>query len=322
MDLFHSGYLLRGDYMKESRLYVLFILVAAFCWGTSGVFTKKITLYGFTPIEMGFIKTFIATLILIAFFCRKDKGIFKLKNTGDFFDLALISIFGYSLYSIAYIFTANEVGVGIAGAMLYTKTSFVLLFSAIILREKITLIKIFIILLTILGCLSISGVFSTGNFVFTPKGLFWGVTSGIGFSIYDVIGKRSLNKYSSETVTLYTFMIASAFMGVLANPITTVIKVFQTNTLPIMVLYAIVVSVIPYMLYVKGLSKVEVSVAAVISTFELMVASVAGIIFYNEPITFFKVLGITLMISAVCFLNISSSRKVVKSTNIGEINYD
>lgn len=42
MDLFHCGYFLRGDYMKESRLYVLFILVAAFCWGTSGVFTKKI----------------------------------------------------------------------------------------------------------------------------------------------------------------------------------------------------------------------------------------------------------------------------------------
>lgn len=307
--------------MKISKTYALFIIIAAFCWGISGIFTKIISQYGFTPFEMGFIKTFIAMLILLVFFYKKDKKIFKLQKKG-LIDLIAISIPGYSLYSVAYIFTVNEVGVGLAGAMLYTKTAFVLVFSAFIFREKITLNKLFIILLTIFGCLSISGVLSSETLAFTLKGVFWGGASGIGFAIYDVVGKRSLNRYSSETVTLYTFMIASIFMGVLANPITTIAKIFQTNTLPFMILYAMVVSVIPYMLYVKGLSKVEVSVAAVISTFELMVASLAGIVLYNEPITFFKILGVLLMISAVFVLSISSSKKTVKLPDVREIDYD
>lgn len=66
--------------MKGNRFYVLFILIAAFCWGISGIFTKVITHYGFTPIEMGFIKTFIAMLVLMVYFYKKDKTIFKLKS--------------------------------------------------------------------------------------------------------------------------------------------------------------------------------------------------------------------------------------------------
>lgn len=308
--------------MKGSKIYAVFILIAAFCWGVSGIFTKVITHYGFTPFEMGFIKTFIAMLILMVYFYGKDKTILKLQSKGDLKDLIAISILGYSLYSVAYIFTVNEIGVGLAGAMLYTKTAFVLVFSAFIFREKITLKKLCIILLTISGCICISGIFSSGAIIFTMKGILWGIASGIGFAIYDVIGKRSLNKYRSETVTLYTFMIATVFMAVLANPITTISKIFQTNTLPFMGLYAIVVSVVPYMLYVKGLSKVEVSVAAVISTFELMVATIAGIILYDEPITFFKIVGIVLIISAVYVLSIQPQKKVIESRNVGEIDYD
>ncbi len=308
--------------MKNSKVYPLFIVIAAFCWGISGIFTKVITHYGFTPFEMGFIKTFIAMLILMVYFSRKGKNIYNLQKRSDLKDLIVISILGYSLYSVAYIFTVNEMGVGLAGAMLYTKTAFVLVFSAVVFRKKITVKSLLIIALTISACLCISGVFSSQQIPITFKGLAWGVASGIGFAIYDVIGKRSLDKYSSETVTLYTFMIASVFMGILANPVTTITKIFQMNTLPFMILYAMVVSVVPYMLYVKGLSKVDVSVAAVISTFELMVASVAGIVLYDEPITFFKILGILLMISAVCVLSISSSKKAAKLTNVGEIEYD
>jgi len=295
--------------MKSNKVYILFIIIAAFCWGISGIFTKVITRSGFTPIEMGFIKTFIAMLILMGYFYWKDKSVFKLQKKEDLKDLIAISILGYSLYSVAYIFTVNEIGVGLGGAMLYTKTAFVLVFSAFIFREKITSKKLVIILLTISGCVCLSGILSSEAATFTIKGLIWGIASGIGFATYDVIGKRSLHKYPSGTVTLYTFMIASVFMGVLANPITTIMKVLQTNTLPFMVLYAIVVSVIPYMLYVIGLSKIEVSVAAVISTFELMVATVAGSILYDEQITIFKILGIILMISAVCVMSISSSKK-------------
>ncbi|WP_352399256.1 DMT family transporter [Anaerotignum sp.] len=308
--------------MKNSNAYPLFIMIAAFCWGISGIFTKVITRHGFTPMEMGFIKTFIAMLILMVYFSKKGKGVYKLKKKADLKDFITISIFGYSLYSVAYIFTVNEIGVGLAGAMLYTKTGLVLVFSSFVFGKKITLKSLLIIMLTILGCLCISGVFSPQQVSITFKGIAWGVASGIGFAIYDVFGKRSLDKYSSETVTLYTFIIATILMGILANPITTIVKIFQMNTLPFMILYAMVVSVVPYLLYAKGLSKVDVSVAAVISTFELMVASVAGIVLYNESITFLKIVGILFMISSVCVLSISSSNKAAKRTNVGEIEYD
>lgn len=299
--------------MKTGKAYAFLIVIAAFCWGISGIFTKTISEYGFTPMEMGFIKTFFALVILCIYFCAKDRSVFKLEKISDIKYFAVMSILGYSLYSVAYIFTVNEIGVGLGGAMLYTKLAFVLVFSKILLGQRITLKKFIVMSMVISGCVCLSGIFSSGPVAFTPKGLFWGLASGIGFSLYDVTGKNALSKYSSETVTLYTFMIATVFMAVFGGPVSALAKIGKTGTWGFMLIYAMVISVIPYMLYVRGLSKVEASTASIISTFELLVAAAAGVILYNEPLTLFKALGIALIIAAVCVMSINIDAKRVEA---------
>ena len=283
--------------------------MAAFCWGIAGIFTKSITPHGFTALEMVFLKNFIGLIILFFISLPKGKELFKIKNMSDLLNLIFAGVFGYALYSFAFIETLNEMGVGIAGVMLYSKCAFVMIIMRILYREPITAKKLVAMIMTIAGCISISGMISSGNTTFTAKGMAWGIVSGIGFAIYDVFSKKSLDKYSSETVTFYIFLISTVFTAFIANPLTSFNKVLTTNTTILILSYGIVVSALPYFLYANGLSKMDVSLASVLSTFELLTAAVAGIILYNEPLTISKVAGIVLIIGAVCVLNISVKKK-------------
>ena len=284
------------------------IIGAAFCWGIGGVFTKMITPYGYTSMEMAFLKTFVG-LIILSFAVLKNRSILKLSHKKDLINLCIISIFGYTLYAVAFIKTVNEIGVGIAGAMLYTKCMFVLIFSRILFGDIITFKKALAIFLTLMGCIFISGILTQGETHFTIKGFVWGILSGIGFAIYDVTGKKTLERNSSQTVNFYTFLISTIFIGIIVNPVTAITRVIETNTFFLIVAYGIMISALPYILYVLGLSKVDVSIAAVVSTFELLTAITAGAFLYNEPLTVFKVMGIICIISAVCILNLSGKKQ-------------
>ena len=298
--------------MKNNVMSYFLIIGAAFCWGMGGVFTKIITPYGYTSMEMAFLKTLVGFIIL-SIAVLKNRDIIKLSSRKDLINLCIISIFGYSLYAVAFIKTVNEIGVGIAGAMLYTKCMFVLIFSRILFGDIITFKKALAIFLTLMGCVFISGIFSQGEVHFTIKGFAWGIFSGIGFAIYDVVGKQTLERNSSQTVNFYTFLISTVFIGILANPVTAVARVFETNTFPLIIAYGIMISALPYILYVLGLSRVDVSVAAVVSTFELLTAITAGAVLYNESLTVFKVIGIICIISAVCILNLSGKKTNAQS---------
>ena len=295
--------------MNKKVFAYFLIIAAAFCWGTGGVFTKMIMPYGYTSFEMVFLKTLVGLIILSAVAFINNPKMYKLEKWSDLLNIAGMSIFGYSLYAVAFVFTVNEIGVGVAGAMLYTKCVFVMILSKIFFGSKITLKKILIIVMTVVGCLCISEVFTSGGESFTIKGMAWGFSSGVGFAIYDVLGKKSLDKYSSETVNFYNFLIATVFIAVLANPVSAVTRMIETETYLLIIMSGVMMAALPYLMYVKGLSKVDVNVASVISTFELFTACVAGVALYNEPLTFERIMGIILIIGAVYMLNLSAEKE-------------
>lgn len=167
-------------------------------------------------------------------------------------------------------------GVGIGGAMLYTKCAFVIILERWFFQKKITAKKIFTVLLTITGCMGIAGLFSGVFEQITAKGLLFGFLSGVGFAIYDVMSKKVLDKNTSETVTFYTFFIASIVVGFIVHPLEILQVIMQNDLLPIVILYGFVVSGLPYILYVWALSKIDAGIVAIVSTFELFTAVFAS----------------------------------------------
>ena len=63
----------------------------------------------------------------------------------------------------------------------------------------------------------------------------------------------------------------------------------------------------PYILYTKGLEKVETSLAAILATSEPVTAALVGIIIFHEPMGWHDAAGMLLIVSSIVVININKA---------------
>ena len=138
----------------------------------------------------------------------------------------------------------------------------------------------------------------------SPIIIFTGLSSGVCYALYSIFGRVALKKYSSATVTVYTFLFAAiASMFLVDFPAMKDTIVTSPNALILAIVFAYVGAFLPYIFYTKGLQNTEPGKAAVMATFEAVVASVAGILVFNETLTLIAAIGIILVLFSVFLLN-------------------
>ena len=66
----------------------------------------------------------------------------------------------------------------------------------------------------------------------------------------------------------------------------------------------LVCAVVPYLLYTKGLERVEPGQASILATIEPFVAAAVGMLCFAEPMTMSKAIGMVLIFCSIVILNI------------------
>ena len=158
------------------------------------------------------------------------------------------------------------------------------------------------LVLAFLGCCFVAGILN-GALTLTPEGLLLGIGSGLFYSSYTIFGRFALKHYQPFTVTFYTFLIAgigSLFMTSPGDLSTT----FHSPMGILLSLGLMVVgTVIPYLLYTKGLSDLgDSGKASILASVEPVVASLVGIAAFGEPMTLGVVLGLVCILASVYIL--------------------
>ena len=197
----------------------------------------------------------------------------------------------------------------VASVLLYTSPIFVTLMSAVLFRERMTVIKAIALVLAFFGCVLVTGILQREE-TLSLKGILLGLGSGFGYALYSIFSKYAMRKYSSETVTVYTFFVAGAAslpLGFLGADLSG-LSLDGTSLLAALML-SLVCCVLPYVLYTKGLQKIEAGRASVIATCEPVVASVLGVAVFHETMTPWQGMGILLVLGAVVILSIGDRKK-------------
>ncbi|WP_458408214.1 DMT family transporter [Anaerotignum sp.] len=282
--------------------YIL-VIIAGVCWGLIGVFTKAIDTLGFTEIQMLFVKGVLATtmLFLITFF--KDKSQLKLKNWKDIRYFVGTGICSFSFFSWAYMKAVNLTNLGVAAVLLYTAPTFVMLFSILLFKEKMTKTKGIVLLMTFVGCIFVTGLLE-GGLNFTWQGIAIGLAAGVGYALYSIFGTYAIRAgYGSLTISLYTFLLATIVITFLVEPAVVVTQITEMGQWPLAISFALLTTVVPYLTYTKGLSGLPASKASVTATIEPVVAAILGIVVFHESVTMLKLTGIVLVLSSVVVMS-------------------
>ena len=280
----------------------LSVIAAGILWGVISIFVKTLSKAGIDALQISAVRMILAAICFSLFVLIKDRSKFRIRfrDIWMFIGTGIISIV---LFNTCYFYTMIHSQASIAVVLLYTSPVFVMILSAIIFKEKITVIKIIALILTICGCVLVAGL-TNGVSISFPVFMI-GIASGLFYALYSIFGEIALRKYDTMTVTVWTFifgLIGSLPLGKVPQTI----RIIKSD--PKLILFAfgiaILSTVLPYFFYTWGLKRMETSKAAILVAVEPLVGCILGMTIYQEPHNFVKILGIILILTSIVLLNI------------------
>ena len=285
---------------KSPRGAYASILAAAALWGIIGVWNRNLMAAGLSPTGIVVVRNFGGMLLLLAVFAVKDRGVFRVRreHLKYFFGTGIISVV---LFTSCYFSCQKICSLAVASILLYTAPSFVVILSAMLWKEPVTKKKLLALALTLVGCACVCGVFD-GGLTVTFTGILLGLGAGFFYALYSVFGRYALAHYSSMTVTVWTFIFAGPASLVMLRS-AEMRAVFTAPSAWLLAAGLVVFSTVaPYILYTRGLARVESGKASIMASLEPVVAALAGVLIFGEPMGLLTLLGILCVLAGVYIL--------------------
>lgn len=276
------------------------ILLAAALWGVIGFWNRRLLSGGLSPTGIVTVRNFGGMALLCAVFAVKDRGVFRVKkeHLKYFFGTGVVSVM---LFTMCYFTCQKLCSLAVASILLYTAPSFVVVLSAVLWHEAVTGRKLLALILTLLGCALVCGVFS-GEVTVTAVGLLLGLGAGFFYALYSIFGRYALAHYDSMTVTVWTFLFAGPASLVLLRRADVAAFAAQPDLLVTAACLVVFSTVLPYLFYTRGLAHVDSGRASIMASLEPVVAALTGAVVFGEPVTALTAAGILCVLGGVAIL--------------------
>lgn len=280
--------------MASKKLTYLYLIITFCAWGSLYVVSKFVL--GKVPVfTVSFLRYMIAGTVL--FFVLKKKKVKKIERQ-DYKYVILIGFLGYFLSSVAQFIGTKLSNASIASLINSMNPITIMVFAAIILKEKLTIKKAVCISLAFLGVyIIIGGVNGTGQVL----GILISIFSVISWSFVSVIVRRITKKYDALQITTYGILIA--FGCTLPFSICEFITIpnIQFDWMVILSLFymGIVCTALAHVFWNISLSMIEAGTCSLFYPVQPMVAVMLGWMFLGENISKNFVFGSILIIGGV-----------------------
>lgn len=286
------------------KLSVLFVLISGTCWAGMTIFVRMLRDLGLGTLDVVLVRCAMTSLLLFLLLLITDRGKLKLKLK-DLWIFILDAVVTVLLFNYCYFRAVNSMSIAVAVVLLYISPAFVMLLSALILKEKITRQKVFALLLMLAGTIFVTGILGSRQSV-TLAGFLLGIGAAVFYAMISIINPIAIRRgYSGATITFYTYLFAMVGALFVADRG----LVFRTVTASggnflLALGFAIVSTVLPFILYNTALKYIEPSRAAIICSIEPIVGTLISVFLYHEPMTALMILGILLIMAGIICCNL------------------
>lgn len=297
---------------KSNKLITIFPIFSGIFFGSGGIFIRRLIEMGIDSYSIVFLRVFIALPILILWLFFTDKKLFyiKLKDTWIFFGSGVLGTLGLNL---SYNYSITELSLSLSAILLSLAPIFVVIFSFFLFKEKITSIKIWCMILAIVGSILASGVFedmTTMHWSF--KGIIVGLFAAIFYSLYSIFSKIAMEKkYDALTITLYSTLAITIVLFPLNDwkYVKEILSINPLNMSIFMILHSLCTCIFPYALYTIALNHMDAGKASILCSCEPIAATIFGLLFYNEVPTLLSLVGLVIVLIALGVLSLKKNSK-------------
>ncbi|PKR76729.1 EamA family transporter [Halalkalibacillus sediminis] len=296
--------------MNQWIAYSLVITGAAL-WGIVGLFVQYLNGYGLSSWDVVTVRLSLSSIILVSLLAIFSRGYLKirLRDLPYFIALGVVSI---AIFNWFYFQVMELASLSVAVVFVYSSPVFATIISYFFFREPITVAKLIAIVLTIFGsALAIEFIPLTES-TLSMQTILFGLLAGLFCATYSLLGKDISRYYHPFTITCYAMVCGSLFLiptsqiwqhhEVLMNPDVWVhmigISIFST--------------VIAYLCYTIGLAYIESSRATILSSTEIVIAVLVGVLVFKENLTMWQFVGILFVLASLA-ITVFSFRNIIRT---------
>ena len=286
-------------------------IIAGICWGCCGVFVRVLDEAGFDNITITFSRVIIVVILLGIVIFLYDRRLFHIEAR-QLPLLALIGISGQFLFNICYNTAVLKLSLSLATILLCTAPVFVIIFGAILFKEKITPVRVICMLAVLAGCVLLSGIIESGGLMWSVLGL----GMGVGTAICNAVATMSTNEASDirgiHPLTVQFYAALFALIPMLPFADYAVVGGFIAESpishIPYLIVYALVAALLPNLFFNIAFKFMDSSIVSILASgAEPTSALIFGLLVYHEVPTVFGLIGTALVIAAIIILTKSAS---------------
>jgi len=287
--------------MKKTAL--LLPILAGIMFGSVGIFVRRLTAAGFTNTTVIFSRALPAVLIMLVFILIKDKTLLKLEKKNLLW-LLLCATVGMLGTNMTFNISSTHLSLAFAAVLAGIAPVYALIISGFVFHEKITPRKIICIILSIIGCILVSGVIGT-ELKLSALGLTAGIVSGLTYGLYSIFSKKGTDGgLNSFTIIFYSLLLITIILIPFTDydVIFSFIKEAPASNLTFMFAHTMFVGVLPYLLISLALEYIEPGMVTILATCEPVAAMLFGVMLYSEIPTVLSIIGLCLTVTALSLI--------------------
>lgn len=277
-------------------------LTATTLWASTGIFISYLlTNYTIAPLTLACWRAAIVSLVLAAILAVIRPSLLRIRRQ-DIPFFAAYGFFGVAMFNALWIYSVSLSGAAVATVLVYTGPAFVVIAARWLFHEPITRFKVLAIILSLAGCILVTGAYDLSQLRLNPLGIIAGVGIGVGFAFYSLFGKLSAPRHSPWTATVYSFGFGAFFLLLTQRPT----QLISMGNAPLGWLTLFVLAPGPtlggYALYTASLRYLPVSVASLIATLEPVITAIMAFFLLGERLGTVQLVGALLIILGVISL--------------------
>jgi len=118
-----------------------------------------------------------------------------------------------ALFNALWTLSVTFNGAAVATVLVYSSAGFTAMLGWLILKEELTLVKMLVVALSLLGCALVVNVFDPSMWGLNTAGVIAGISAGLFYALYSIMGRSASQRgLNSWTTLFYIFAFASMFM--------------------------------------------------------------------------------------------------------------
>ena len=295
------------------KLLTLLPVLSGVCWGSSGIFVRVLYAAGLDNMTITFARLSVTVALIGLLILIKDKRLFII-SWRDVPLLLVSGIFGYFLMNLFYNSSINLLSLSLASVLLCTAPVYVIIFGAVIFKEKITPLKVACLIAVVLGCVLLSGIVESGSLQWS----LYGILMGVGCSMSNAVCTMGCNEASGVrnidplTILFYNgffALIPTVFLADLGQVADFIIS-DPGKGIGILLVNGAVASLLPNLFFNISFRYLESGVVSILASgAEPTAALIFGILLFSEVPTLVGFIGMVVVIGSIVVLTAADSGK-------------